>query len=542
MSERRKKTNFIRQGGVRALFAWPVLLLFCLKMIYLASHNGMMGLQYYAMAGCFFFIFYAALVYSVTPVMKKMVYFQVNKGSYRNAAKVYRSVSICMIVIAAVIALLLFGFSSRISLLLFGTKLCSLLLRLFAVSLVFYTGMACIRGYLEGMGNPMPGMTAEIIASLASLLVTVLLQSLCSDYGGKVADLIRVDSYDYAYSVSCGAAGCLAGSICGFLFLVLILAVFRNVLREREHADDTRMTEKRKDILRNFVSILLAKAPETLFAPVLLGTMMILYCHTPGRTEDGAGILYAGLYLLSVPVILIARQLGQPFSRQLTVILKRADYHHARERICVHVKVLLYMLCPYLIVLLCLAAGVSALFFDTENVQLIHMIRFGVPALLFAGFAVLFTHIAEVVLGQSVRNGMAVAAYLIGTGCFFLYGKASVSPEESALFAIMAGWGAYFIVQAVLLFRKIRFLSERFFSCLGFLTAAFGMSLVLILFSVLLYGKMPNWIFMLLAVGIGYVCYNVVVVVLRLFEPYEWKMIPGALFPVFLAKKLNRYS
>lgn len=541
MSNKKGKSNYMKQGGVRAVASWLILLIVFVKMIYLSYKNGMSGMTYYGFSVSVYILLYSLLGMAVVPVLRKLVYFQVNKGSHKNAVRIYHVILCFSMVVTLVVAIVLFAFSQLLSSVLFGTVLCSLLFKILALALVVSVPFFCIRGYLEGLGNPMPGVAADIISQVTGLLMTILTQPAFSDYGRKVAELVRVEDYAYAYSVCSGAVGLAAGGIAGLLFMLLIQAVLRKDLKSGIRGDENRNTDSGTDIIWNYVSIYASEMLEKQVGIFLSVVLMVLYCRTAGRAENGGGMLYTGVFWLMVPLLITAEQMGVPFSRQLTTIMKRLDYHHARERLAVYLKVLSYNIFPYVAFMFGIAGTVGKAFFDVETTDFPGIIRSGILAGGITALAVFFRYVSGVVLKSFLRNLFAVVSVIAGVFFFFVINRSGTAPEKSYIYALMLAWLLYLLMQCLVLLKKMRIYDQLIKSVVLPFAASVLMGVLVFGISALLSGILGAWMTVLVAGVAGYFLYNMFIVVLRVFESHEWTEVPVRKFPVFFTKVLKRY-
>lgn len=541
MSDRGKKANYIKQSGIRGMVSWALLALFLVKMIYMSYQCGMRAMTFYAFAEVVFVAGYVLFGIAVIPVLKKMVCFQINHGNYKNTAKLYQVIETLLIAIAIILAAVLFLFSDGISVLLFEEKLCSLLFKFIAFSLLFWIIMSGLKGYMEGIGNPMPGVFADIIAHVTGLLVTIISQPAFSEQGRKVAALMRQESYAYAYAACSGALGLLAGGLVGLLFLIVVRYVFGKEIRRRARLDEARKTDSAQDILWNFFGNYF----KTVFVEnigVILGIVLFgLYAHFKGNALDGAGMLYIGMVVFALPVALLASQLATPFARQLSAIMKQSDFHHAKERMSFWLKLLSYTLAPFLAVSFALAPLLARVFFDVEQENMVAVIRIGILSSALVAYGIFFRKALSVVVKPNIRH---FCAWLLGgAGIAFLYVLkfAGMTGEKCAAYAYVLACLLYVLVAAFLVLKKIRIYNRLIDSFLIPAVSAILVAAIMFGIFVLLDTKVSDMILLLLCVVLAYIIYHAVICFLHIFEAHEWKEVPASDLPVAFAKLFGKY-
>lgn len=535
MGERNGRKNYMEQSGIRGVTMWIVFLLFLIKVIYMSYKTGMQGMTYYALADTVYILGYLLLGLAVVPVMKKMIYFQMNKGSYRNGYKVYRTISGLLYALTIVICAASFVFSDALSKVLFGTVLCSLMLRLVSVTLLFVVSGFCIKGYLEGIGNPVPGMYADVLANLLGLIVTVIFQPAFSDYGRKVAAVMGNDSYAYAYAAGSGILGLLVGSVFGFLFLSFVRSVFGKEIRHRIRQDDMRKTDTMQDILWNFFVGYFKTAFIDHVGVLLMIVLVILYCHTQGHAETGAGMLFV-CGVVALPVGILVSQLTSHFTRQLTSIMRQSDFHHAKEKTSLALKMLSYAVLPYVTIGFALAPLAGKVFFDTELTGFSGFICMGMGIAAVLAYSFFVRQTFAVFAKPYIRNLYAGILGVSGILFFLLLHKCKLSGEESVAYAYLLACLVHLLVTGAAVMKKIRIYNRLITGILMPFLAALVASGVSYGLYRIANSFMPDVAALLLCAVIGYLIHNLIIVILRVFETYEWSEVPFAKIPVSMAK------
>lgn len=541
MSEKTRRANYLKQSGIRGMAAWTILLLFLVKIIYMSYQTGMHGMTFYAYADAVFMIGYLLFGLAVVPVLKKMVYFQFNHGNYKNTEKVYRVIAGTFTFAIMVISVLLFLFAEGLSVLFFETKLCSLIFRFVAVALIFWIPMLSFKGYMEGIGNAMPGIFAEIIAHLTGLVVTVLTQPAFSEYGRKVAALVRQDSYAYAYSACSGALGLAVGGLLGLLFLVMIRSVFGKEIRRRVRSDETRKTDSSQDILWNFFANYMKTAFIDHIGVILAVILLVMYSHMHGISEKGAGMIYVAMVVPVLPPALLGWQMALPFSRQLTNIMKQADFHHAKEKMCFYLKLLSYTILPYFFTGYALTPLLAKIFFDVESADLPAMMRIGMISGGLVVYGIFFRQVLTVVVRPYLRNLCAALLGVSGIGFMFVLKWSGMAGENCAVYAYLLSCLLFLLLAAFFVLKRIRIYNRLVESVvLPLVSALFAAAVVFGLF-VLLDTKMPEIFVLLLCFGVAYLTYHLLIAFLQVFQTHEWNDVPAFHIPVSIAKLIGKY-
>ncbi len=541
MSEKNKRSNFIKQNGVKGIAAWTILFVFVIKMVYLSYQTGMNGVSFYAYGDILFILCYILFGIAVLGIEKRLIYFQFNHGNYRNAMKVYRVITGMLLITATIVSATLFFAAPQLSTLLFHTKLCSLQIRIMSLAIWFWIVMFSIRGYMEGVGNPMPGIYADLLSFLTALIVTILTQPAFTEYGTKVSALMRQDAYLYAYASCSGALGLVIGGILGTMFLIMVRTVFGKEIRRRVRNDEAHKTDSTQDILWNFFSNYIKSVFIEHIGVILAVVLFVVYAHMSGLAQGGAGMLYVGMVVLILPVALPAWQIGASFTKQLTAIMKQADYHHAKERMCFYMKLLSYVTLLPVVFGGVLASLLAETLFDVEQEALAGVIRIGMVCAVLVAFGIFFRQAMSVLIKPYVRNLCAGLFGVSGIGFWFILSWSGQTPEECVAYAYVLANLLFFLLTGFLVLKKIR-IYNRLFECLGIsligaviaAAAAFGIY-------TLLGAMVPSGVMMILSMGVAYLVFELVCVFLHLFEAHEWREVPASGLPVALAKMIGKY-
>ena len=540
MADRKKRNTYIEHGGPKMSAMYALMFLFFIKICFLTKKTGVAGISYFAMAFSVFLFLFCLNGSLIPDIMRKMVLFQVNRRSVRNAVRLYRVIWNFSMVLSVSCGLAMFFLSDKISQILFGTLLVSLPIKIFGIALVCIVPQQCMKGYLEGISSQIPGIVSMFIMLVIDLGTTILLQNPCMDYGRKVAALMQNQQYYYAYACVSGIVGMTVGSMFSLLFLLLITTLLKQMQRERMKTDETKNSLKASDILRNYLVNGAKEFLPNCYLPLLFLCACVMYAHKNPQCMDGTGMLFVSL-LAGFPVLLNAACQGRFAFRQIHSVVRKGDYSHARERIAVQLKTLLYQSIFVSVLLAFSAASFNALCFDHATDEMLSVFRGTQMAVLMLALAVMIVRIASAYSGS-------VFLFLIYLGGAIVFPVLSVLFHNAASGGVLSFVYAFLISSLVLaltggfvLFRKAHFRNDliRVFILPGI--AGVVLMLVCLLADKLLYKSVGATAAFLIGLLLGYICYQLVIILTRTFDRHEWNEMPFHNIPVFLAKKLHMY-
>ena len=536
MDGRKKRANYMKQGGLKMYAPWVIWLIALIKMIYLYAQIGQKGITFYA-AALFTVLFVFVLTAAVIPdVLGRMVYFQKSRDCNKNAHRLYHTVMILTLLVLLLICVPGFLLAEPLSKALFGTVQYAFPLQVGLIAVFFLALQQCMKGYLEGNSIPLPGSLSGIVTALVSLLTTICLKNICSGAGTRAAAVFRQEDYYYAYAAVCGIGGLAVGAFLGFLFLLFVMLLLRRTIRAELKADETRSPESRKNLLSDYILLYLPQMlHELLFSALAFGCM--IYAFHKGDVTMPLVLLV--LFILYMPVVLYAQQLSGYLARQLRVILKKQDYQHARERMAVMGKILLYLILPVCAFLLAQANVVSAAFFD-ENKELTQLVQTGCIMAVFLALAICARKLLSVMQRQLLCNGLTVVALFAGFWFFTLLSGSGQHAGKAFLQAIFLTALCLSLAEFAMICKRVRFRADLLRMIVFPLVSAALAGAVAFLMQLLLLKSLGGIMTLLLSAVICYVLYQVLIIFLGVFQKHEWRQIPFGSLPELLARKLGR--
>lgn len=540
MATGRKKNHYIAHGGIKAIAVYPVFAFLLLKMVFMTRKIGVNGIAYYAMAFALFFVVYSLNGRLISECVRKMVLFQVNRRSVRNAIKLNRVILQYTWIVTILSSVLLFVFSDFVSKLLFKTLLVSLPIKLFAVALFFLVPQQCMKGYLEGISSPIPGVVSIFIEIVIDLITTIIVQNSFMQQGRKISLLMRNEQYYYSYASLGGIVGFCVGCFFSFLFLLLITGLLKQMQKERMRNDESKSKLGSKDILHNYLSNGLAEIIPCMFGPVMLLLFYVLFSHNSPEHYEQSGIVFIGL-LSGLPVIMNAGMQGRFAFRQVHSLLRRHDHAMARDKVAFQVKSNLY--CSFMIsVFLAFSAKSFNLFlFDLSKEELISAFRYTQAIVLLYSIGMILLNLLMAYTVKVIVN----LIYLSGIGALFVFElvflKAGMSGVMTYISSLLMSLLWIVLIGGFLLFKKSRCKKDLIRVFVLPVIAAVGLMLVCLLIDQVLSASMGAFACLILCALLGYISYQLIIILTHTFDRYEWADVPFANVPIFIAKKLNMY-
>lgn len=539
MADTKNQSIYMKYNGIKTINFIPIFFMALFKYGYMSRKIGVGGMAYFAMAFMVFLLFYAFDGLLIPDILKKLVMFQVNRRSVRNAVRLYRVTFFMTLGITLIFTLFLVFCSDFISMLLFGKKMASLLIKIFGVLLLFVSLQQCMRGYLEGMNNQLPGIVSLYICYGIDLVATILFQNPVNAYAQKVSLLMNDEQYYFAYSAVAGAVSVVIGNIFSFLFLLLVITLLNTVQKERIKADGIKSPIKPVDIIRNILSLGFTQILEEGFYIFLFVMLSILLHHTKGYEISMYGSIFLSL-IPAIPVVYFGYILGKIAVRQVKNILRKGDAPHARERIAMSLKGLIFTSLGYVVFLVFCSSSFCDFVFDNTSEDFLSVfVKIQIVALVSA-LAVVLSYIAKVFVGEVVTG----IIYFCGLVVSFFVSKMmfgdSMSCDQAMVWTIFIASFILILVNAFIVYKKIHFKEDLLRIFILPLVCGAIMAIVCFVIQKVFDGQAPL-IAMLLSMVIGTIGYGLCGFMTRTFDRHEYIILPLSNIWINIAKLLHIY-
>ncbi len=567
---RKKKKNLIRQGGDRALIAWLNILFEWLLMVLFARRMGLRGLDYFCLPALLYLVPVTLIGEISCRIISGRVHFYAGRDDFRGARRSYHQLALFSVFVTFLYGGLLALFADKICQLM-GVALSAVCLRVIMAAALLRVLVLCIEGFLEGMSISAVSYIVDIVSGVVSFVFAFFLSSSFSEYGAKVAALVRVDDWLYAYMAAWGGASLLAGQVVSLLVLLFFNAYLTKALINMFEGGGIRRPKKFADEFSVYCSVWTSLAVQPAYTLILL--IMFVCTGLVGNAKDPAYGFTAGLFLLAVFCLLRApitleRQITGTLPRNVLLYMKHSDHPRVRERIAICLKVFTYYLFPVMTAFLAMAPSIGLALFDTEAENFSKLIRGGVWMAILLTLGLFLYEICGPVCGKMVSNLMLLLSFLVTSGMIFhrMLSAVRQTPDPSALGPVgsdtqavaaavpaameitpafwlpfMVGGGLVCALGALSLYRKIRYKDDllRIFLLTGISCVVFG--LVAFMFERFTAESLGAWAVLLMGGGFGAMAYIICILMTHTFDLFEWQEVPGKGLPLALSRFLKVY-
>ncbi len=537
----KSKANLIRQSGQGAYARWLELFLTLLLFALLSHRMGMLGMAFFAVPYLLYQMIVIGLGDTASGLIRRRAVFFRNRNGYMNAAMFYHGVTLTAFLLTLMISVGLFLGADRLSLLMTGSRLAALGIRLIAVAVLPMVLMRCVGGFLEGMGAVIPGGVASETSLVVSILLAFLVCGRLGAYSEKVAALMRTDHYYYAYMAALGSGSILIGNVIGLLVVLFLKSSLNRRLRQLFDGGYVGKKIKPKECIGAYFGCLFKEIWDRICPYLCILLPMILLLRKTGSLNEKTGEFLLCALLLMEPVRLLAFQITGVMTRGIKKELKYGDLVHVRDRIAISLKVYNYMVFPFLMLLLTLPDVIGQVFFDTEDALFATLLRRGVWCTLALAMFLFAGAVARVVWERWIFSLLLIMDTVI-TAVIAARMVGGDEPEYTLLFlSFLIGNLVAFVLAAAIVVMELHFHQDLLRSFLLMGVSCVFMGLIAFVIRRVMTEALGAWPVLLLSCVLGTAAYCTCIVMTHTFDAGEWSRVPGKGLPVAIARWLKQY-
>lgn len=541
-TRKKKKSNFIVQGGILAIAGIIVRMIGLLRRIPLTNIIGDAGNGYYSVAYEIYSIVLIISSYSLPLAVSKLVSARVSKGQFKSADRMLKGALLFACVSGGAACFLVLGFADALAGDLMLEPMSTLALQVLAPTLLIVAIMGVYRGYFQGLGTMMPTAFSQILEQIILVVVSLSAASVMYQYGEKVAALLQNDQYAPAYGAAGGTLGCGVGALFALLFLLFVYKAHRRGFKKQIKRDTTRNIESYQ---YTFKILLLTIVPVVLSTAVynISGILdQYIYAHVmvaKGMEDVKTTIwgVYTGKYkvLINVPIAL-ANAMCASVVPTLTAAMARENYRQVKDKISMVIRVTMIITIPCAVGLAVLGRPVVDIMFDGETELAAKLLHVGTISVVFYSLSTLTNGILQGINRMKIPVRNALISLVI---------------HLAALYVMMQymDLGIYAVVYANIIFallmcflngaairKYMKYKQEWFKTFLIPGIASAVMGLIIFLLHKALVTLIGNLFSTIVAVLIGAVIYFILLVVLKGVTQSELSELPGGKVFVRIAK------
>lgn len=399
--------------------------------------------------------FFTVLLASSTPdILGRLLRGRIQKGQYRNAARLRKNIMIFQGLLGLIAGVLVTAGAGFLADYIFRVPYSTLALRILGPVVFLRVTAGVLLGYFQGSGTEMPTAVYCVLRQIFLLGFGFLFSNISSGYGKKVSALLRKEEFTSMYGVAGIAAAMVLTEVLLVLFLLLIYMGSRKKQREQ-----TAEGMKKTDSFFKSVSVFYGAGMPFLLVnllaklPVWLG--FILYQRSAAEGQElmaDYGIYYGKYLLICAFFLLLFGALQRPCCSRVAVSLRRDEQRLAKEifQSAVHLGTGRALFCAVWIATL--AEQLAGALFQGNTVLTAQLLRGGSLLVLFGIPAVFFLRMLQRIGKTSLAlcgAGLYSAVFIVGSIIGLFAAKGGIAALVYAAIAAAAatcagaGWLAF---------------------------------------------------------------------------------------------------
>ena len=543
--QKKKKSNFIVQGGILAIAGILVRMIGLIKRIPLTKIIGDAGNGYYSVAYEIYSIILIISSYSLPLAVSKLVSARVSKGQFKSADRMLKGSLLFACIVGGGACFLVLGFANVLAGDWMLEPMSTLALQVLAPTLLIVAIMGVYRGYFQGLGTMMPTAFSQILEQIVLVIVSLTAASIMYGYGEKIAALLQNDQYAPAYGAAGGTLGCGVGALAALLFLLFVYQAHRRGFKKQLKKDTSRNLESYQ---YTFKILILTIVPVVLSTTVyhISGILeQYIYAHvmvSKGLEDAKTAIwgIYTGKYkvLINVPIAL-ANAMSASVVPTLTAAMAREDYRRAKEKIAMVIRVTMIVTIPCAVGLAVLGNPILDMLFSGDTKLAAQLLQVGTISVVFFALSTLTNGILQGInrMKIPVRNALiALACHLVSLYVMMQYMDLGIYAVVYAniIFALVMC-----LLNAAALRKYMKYSQEWFKTFLMPTVASAIMGVIIFLLYKAFVSLLGNVAATLISVVIGAVVYFILLIVLKGISEHELAEIPGGRLLVKVAKLIR---
>lgn len=271
----RRRNSVVVQGTILGAAAIIVRIIGLLYRIPLTNALGGEGAGYYGAAFQVYTLFLFLSSYGFPTAIAKIVSEKMAFGKYKEAHAIFKASLILSVLLGALSSLIMYMAAPLIAEHILNLKGSSLALRALSPALFFYSLMASLRGYFQGMNSMMPTALSQIAEQVLNAVFSYVL---CIIWVKQSVEL----------GAAGGTMGTGIGAAAGFSFMLFVYFISRNrVIHKRMNRDTNDFT---KEHISYYWTMVVKIA-----IPIILGSVVLTVAGVVDTSIFNKALEYQGI-------------------------------------------------------------------------------------------------------------------------------------------------------------------------------------------------------------------------------------------------------
>lgn len=416
----KKEANFVVQGSILAAAGIIVRLIGILYRVPMTNIIGNEGMGYYTTAFNVYNIILILSSYSLPLAVSKMVSASIAKGQYRNSVRILKAALVYATIVGGTACYIIWHFGDFFANTVFNMPFSVYALRTLAPTIWIMAYLGVLRGYFQGHGTMVPTAFSQIFEQIVNAVISVTAAGVLFKVGLDSNRVYQTSGYPEAFGAAGGTIGTGAGALAAFLFVLLVFALYRPIIKRRCKRDRSGVRDSYGHISTTFfftaVPVIISSTVYNI-SSVIDNSMMSYGMEALGRGTEFLSLwgIYNNKYMLLVHVPLaMANSLSSSLIPSLSGAVARKERSAALAKTGLVIRFAMLIAIPAAVGLTVLAEPINNLLFRNEgNDQAAVMMLVGSSAVVFLSLSTVTNAILQGInhMSTPIKNA-AISLFL----------------------------------------------------------------------------------------------------------------------------------
>ena len=486
-----------------------------------------------------FSLIFVLLFGGIEDTVYKMVTVRKNKGFDSQAAKIFHFGLSYALVLGALVAVIMWFGSLKLSELVFGYPIMQSILGFFGILFLLLGLYSVLRGYTKACGYEGILFITDIVESIILIVGGVFITRFFSAYGTKVAAVLKDDIYtNLNGTIGVMITLCISVFVSSLIMLVVILLYAGGRI-----VDTGRAVNVKKNFKRSFIKTCVLSRAENIFTVLAYFVAILMYVRKSHSLDLNAAPVFAEVGLVIYKLFVFVFVIIVPYmaysnreKRKVKNDVAKEEHKTVRMRSLYYIKNTMFMILPATATMITLAKPIVGVFCSGFMNEGVVILRKGGILILLIALSICFKNILKGV-GQELLfyagQGISFVTMLV-----FLYSSLNVNTDIS--YVVLALVIYYLALDVITGFLAIRTVGLNIYDLGIRVGKPIGAVLLLVLIEAMIDKFMIlSWPLFILTVAVGYVVYFVACGFLGCITIKDVNSLKGTItyYPAFITER-----
>lgn len=503
---------------------------------------GFAGVGLFVSSLLIFYILFTIMMGSIKTTTARMVAARRHRGFNDNAKKIYKKVLIYTVIVSAIMFLVFRVMAFFLSRLFLGDKIAGDILLYCGFFFALHAFCQCMIGNFLGNENIRIIALSEIISSVVMLIACPLLATKLSNYGTKVALLMKNDIMVELY---CCEGAIIALCISSFIMLIILILGSKNTFKVEDYLyNELRGKDSVRSFLKTFLPIAFNIFKENIFPIATVFIAIVVYSNNylkHGNTIrdnfTNLGILYMLSFIIISFCLLFYKDYIYKQKKHLHQDFKKDEQKSLVFRYNTLITNVLVILLPMMITVIIFSNDIVECLYKDCDIEYSSLLKYAGVLILFIGIDYFF----KVMLESMNGSKMVLLGDLSGFAATMFYliaiGRSELSINKILISLVLN----YCITCLIHGFFSMRYIEIRLNDIIAKMIKV-SISIIILIVVELIFSKLfsMNILILVLGIFVSYLVYYSSLIALKTYSNKDLVILEGSInyYPLHFGNKL----